>query len=155
MIGISGTRTAALVAAGALLFVAMPAHAQLVDTPQNLAKTWADAYATKTGEPMTRVYARDALLWGSQSKDPTIGIDAIKQHYDRTGQIVAERSATISKMQTNQRKRVTMVVGTMELKAKLKDGAVRNNQARFSMTIIRESRRQWAIVSHHISLMPQ
>lgn len=155
MIGISGSRTAALAAAGALLMMAMPAHAQLVDTPQNLLKAWAEAYGTKTGEPMTKVYTRDALLWGSLSKEPVIGIDAIKQHYDRTGQNVAERSATISKLQANPRKRVTIVLGTMELKAKLKDGAVRNNQARFSMTIIRESRRQWAIVSHHVSLMPQ
>ena len=155
MIGMSGTRTAAFAAAGALLMMAMPAQAQLVDTPQNLVKAWAEAYATKSGEPMTKVYTRDALLWGSQSKESVIGIDAIKQHYDRTGQNVAERSATVGKIHTNPRKRVTMVVGTMELKAKLKDGAVRNNQAHFSMTIIRESRRQWAILSHHVSFMPQ
>jgi len=155
MIGISGTRTAAFAAAGALLLMAMPAQAQLVDTPQNLLKAWADAYATKAGEPMTRVYTRDAMLWGSLAKEPAVGIDAIKQHYDRTGQNVAERSATVGKIQLNPRKRVTMVVGTMELKAKTKDGAVRNNQARFSMTIIRESRRQWAVLSHHVSLMPQ
>jgi uncharacterized protein (TIGR02246 family) len=133
----------------------MPAQAQLVDTPQNLLKTWADAYAARTGEPMTRVYARDAHLIGSQTNDPAIGIDNIKQHYERTGQTVAERSATITKVQVSPRKRVTLVTGSLDLKAKLKDGATRNNRARFSMTIIRESRRQWAIVSHHISLMPQ
>ena len=80
--------------------------------------------------------------------------DTIKQHYDRGGQTVSERSATITKMQTNPRKRVTLITGTMELKAKLKDGSARNNQARFTMSIIRESRRQWAILSHHISAMP-
>ena len=151
----SGLRTAALALAGAMLITTLPARAQLVDTPQNLLKTWSEAYASRHGEPMTRVYARDAQLWGSLSKEPSVGIDAIKQHYDRTGQNVSERSAIVTKMQTNPRKRVTMVFGTMEMKAKAKDGAVRNNQARFSMTIIRESRRQWAIVSHHVSLMPQ
>lgn len=151
----SGTRTAAFALFGALMMTAAPARAQLVDTPQNLVKAWADAYATRNGEPMTRVYTRDALLLGSLSKEASIGMDAIKAHYERTGQNVTERSATITKIQTNPRKRVTILVGTMELKAKSKDGAVRNNQARFSMTIIRESRRQWAILSHHVSLMPQ
>lgn len=155
MIGISGTFTAAFAAAGALLLVAIPAQAQLVDTPQNLLKAWAEAYASKNGEPMARVYTRDAQLWGSQSKEPSVGLEAIKQFYERSGQNVAERSAAISKMQTNPRKRISMVVGTMDFKERLKDGALQNRRARFSMTIIRESRRQWAIASHHISMMPQ
>lgn len=144
----------ALVSAFALLVSAMHAQAQLVDTPQNLLKAWTEAYAKRTGEPMTRLYARDAMLWGSLSKEPSVGIDAIKQHYDRTGQTVTERSATIAKMQLAPRKRVTFVVGTMELKAKLKDGTARTNEARFSISIIRESRRQYSIISHHVSLMP-
>lgn len=131
-----------------------PAEAQLVDTPQNLLKAWTDAYASRQGEPMTRVYARDAQFWGIQSKEPSIGIDSIKQHFDRTAQGVTERSATITKMQLHPRKRLTTVTGTMEVKSKLRDGTVRNNQTRFSMSIIRESRRQWAILNHHVSLMP-
>ena len=111
--------------------------------------------SSRNGESMTRVYAPDAHLWGSQSKEPAIGIASIKAHYDRTGQNVTERSASVTKLQMNPRKRVTLVTGTMELKSKLKDGTARNNQARFSMSIIRESRRQWAILSHHVSLLPQ
>ena len=130
------------------------ASAQVVDTPQNLMKAWADAYATRQGEPMTRVYAPDAQLWGSQSKELSVGIASIKQHYDRTGQLVTERTATLSKMQFHTRKRVTTVTGLVQLKAKLKDGTMRENPARFSMTIIRESRRQWAILNHHVSFMP-
>ena len=151
----AGIRIAAFALIGALMAFCLPAQAQLVDTPQNLLKAWTEAYATRTGEPMTKVYTRDAVLWGSLSTEPAVGADAIKQHYDRTGSLVTERSATVTRMQVSNRKRVTLVAGTMELKSKLKDGAVRNNQARFSMTIIRESRRQWAILSHHVSLMPQ
>lgn len=154
MFGMKGYMTAVLAMALALLVHVAPARAQLVDTPQNLVKAWSEAYATRTGEPMTRVYARDAHLVGSQTRDPAIGIDSIKAHYDRTGQTVTERSATVGKMQVNTRKRVTLLTGTMELKAKLKDGTARTNQARFTMSIIRESRRQWAILSHHVSLMP-
>lgn len=150
----SGLRAGGLAFALGLAVHTGSAWAQLVDTPQNLLKAWAESYASRTGEPMTRVYARDAHLWGPLAKEPAIGIDSIKQHYDRGGQTVSERSATITKMQTNPRKRVTLITGTMELKAKLKDGSARNNQARFTMSIIRESRRQWAILSHHISLMP-
>ena len=130
------------------------ADAQLVDNPQNLLKAWTDAYATRSGEPMARVYARDAHLWSLNGKEPVIGIDAIKQFYDRTGQNVTERSASIQKWQILPRKRVTMVTGTMELKSRLKDGTLRNNPARFTMSIIRESRRQWAILSHHMSMVP-
>ena len=155
MFGRSGLRVGFLAVLMALFALAQPAAAQLVDTPQNLIKAWAEAYATRTGEPMTRVYARDAHYWGSQAKDVAIGIDAIKQHYDRTGQNVTERSATMAKVQITTRRRVTLVSGTMDLTAKLKDGTSRTNPARFTMNIIRESRRQWAILSHHVSLMPQ
>ena len=41
-----------------------------------------------------------------------------------------------------------------EIKSKLKDGSARNRHTRFSMSIIREARRQWAILSHHVSLVP-
>lgn len=154
MFRMTNYRAIALLLAAIVLVAVSPAQAQLVDTPQNLVKAWSEAYATRTGEPMTRVYSRDAHLVGSQSRDPAIGIDSIKAHYDRTGQTVSERSATITKLQINNRKRVTLVTGTMDLKAKLKDGSARNNQARFTMSIVRESRRQWAILSHHVSLMP-
>ena len=154
MIGLSDLRTGLMALLAALLVATLPAEAQLVDTPQNLLKAWSEAYATRTGEPMTRVYAQDAHFLGTQTREPVVGIANIKAHYDRTGQNVAERSATITKMQVNPRKRVTLVTGTMELKSKLKDGTARNNQARFSMSIIRESRRQWAILSHHVSFVP-
>ena len=139
-----------------LAFVIWPAgaQAQLVDTPANLVKAWADAYATRLGEPMGRVYASDAQLWGSQSKEASSGIANIKQHYERTGQNVAERSAQVTKVQFHSRKRVTTVTGFVDLKAKLKDGTLRSNPARFSMTIVRESRRQWAIFGHHVSFVP-
>jgi ketosteroid isomerase-like protein len=133
---------------------ALSASAQLVDTPQNLLKAWTEAYATRRGEPMTRVYTSDAHLWGSQAREPAIGIAGIRAHYDRTGQNVSERSATITKVQIVPRKRVTLVTGTMELRAKQKDGTARTSQTRFSMSIVREARRQWAILSHHVSLMP-
>ncbi len=85
----------------------------------------------------------------------TFGAASIKAHFDRTAQGVVERSATITRTHINPRKRLTIVTGTVELKAKLKDGATRNQTARFQMGIIRESRRQWAILSHVVSLMPQ
>jgi len=132
-----------------------PAHAQLVDTPQNLLKAWMDAYASRSGDAMTKVYAPDAHYWGLQSKEPAIGQAAIRAHFDRTAQGVVERSATITRTQINPRKRLTIVTGTIELRAKLKDGATRNQTARFQMGIIRESRRQWAILSHVVSPMPQ
>lgn len=147
-------RSIALLALLSLVTFSSGASAQLVDTPANLLKTWLEAYATRQGEPMARVYTSDAQLWGSQSKEPSIGIASIKQHYERTGQNVTERSVSLTKVQYQSRKRVTSVTGTLELRAKLKDGTARTNPARFSMTIIRESRRQWAILNHHLSLLP-
>ncbi len=144
----------ALVACLTLCGASGVARAQLVDTPQNLLKAWSDAYSKRAGEPMTKLYARDAVHWGTQGKEPSIGVEAIRQHYDRTGQDVTERSATVTKIHMASRKRVTQVIGTLETKSKLKDGTVRNNTARFTMSIIRESRRQWSIISHHVSLMP-
>lgn len=145
---------ATVMLAAVMLAKASPVSAQLVDTPQNLLKAWTEAYAARAGDPMSRVYTHDAHLWSTQAREPVVGITGIKAHYDRTGKNVTERAATITKVQITPRKRVTMVIGTMELKAKLKDGTARSNQARFSMSIIRESRRQWAILSHHVSLVP-
>jgi len=154
MFAISKWRGALTAAVAAVLTTAQPVEAQLVDNPQNLLKSWSDAYASRKGEPMARVYSHDAQLWTSQTPEPVVGIAGIKAHYDRTGENVAERSATVTRVQVNRRKRLTMVTGTMVLRSKTKDGAARSRQARFSMSIIRESRRQWAILSHHVSLLP-
>lgn len=134
---------------------AVPARAQLVDNPNNLIKAWQEAYASRRGDAMRRVYARDAQLVGVQTKDAMVGIEAIRQHYDRTGQALAERSVSLSKLQFSPRKRITVVTGLMEMRSRGKDGAVRNTPGRFTMTIIRESRRQWSILSHHMSAASQ
>ena len=154
MLTMSGFRSAVLAVVAGFIIQASAAQAQLVDNPQNLLRTWAEAYASRHGDAMARVYSRDAQVWGLSAKEPAIGIDSIKQLYERTGKNVTERSASITRMQTLPRKRVTMLSGTLELKSKLKDGTARNTHARFTMTIVRESRRQWAILSHHISAIP-
>lgn len=155
MIGILGVRAGVVAVIAAAVLQSGPASAQLVDTPNNLIKAWQDAFASRNGEPMTRVYARDAQLVGLRAKEPSIGIDSIKQHYERTGQAVSERSATVAKVQFLPRKRITVVTGVMDVRSRLKDGSASNSQTRFTMTIIRESRRQWSILSHHISVLPQ
>jgi uncharacterized protein (TIGR02246 family) len=127
------------------------ARAQLVDTPQNLIKAWVEAYGARTPDAMSRVYARDAHLLGLYSKEPTVGIDGIKRYYDRLWQSMTERSVAVTKSQILSRKRITLVSGTMEFRSKAKDGTARKTPARFTMAIVRESRRQWRIVSHHFS----
>lgn len=151
---VSELRAGLLAVIACLALQAGAAKADLVDNPQNLLKTWADAYASRTGEPMTKVYTKDAQVWGLTAKEPAIGIESIKQFYERGGQNVLERTATMTKIQMLPRKRVTMISGVIQLKAKLKDGTARDIPARFTMTIIRESRRQWAILSHHVSAIP-
>ncbi len=130
----------------------MPARAQLVDNPRNLIKAWQDAYGSRRGDAMRRVYARDAQLVAARVKDPVIGIEAIRQHYERTGQGLVERSVGVSKLQFVPRKRITVVTGAIEMRSRAKDAAARTTQGRFTMTIIRESRRQWSIISHHMSV---
>jgi ketosteroid isomerase-like protein len=139
-----------VLAAGTAL-QAVSAQAQLVDTPQNLLKAWVEAYSSRSADAMTRLYAKEAHLWGLNSKELTVGSDNIKRHYDRLWQNFAERAVTITKSQTATRRRVTIVSGTMEIRAKTKDGAATKVPARFTMSVIRESRRQWSIISHHVS----
>lgn len=142
-------RAIALVAV--VSFQVAGAQAQLVDTPQNLLKAWTEAYASRSSDAIGRVYAKEAHMWGLNSKELAVGIDSIKKHYARIWDNVAERSVTISKSQVLTRRRVTIVSGTMEIKSKSKDGVARSTPARFTMSIIRESRRQWVILSHHMS----
>ncbi len=150
-----GMRAALLAVATFVGLQAVPARAQLVDNPRNLIKAWQEAYASRRGDAMRRVYARDAQLVGVRVKDPMIGIDAIRQHYERTAQGLADRSVSVSKLQFAPRKRITVVTGFVEMKSRTKDGTVGSSPARFTMTIIRESRRQWSIISHHMSAFPQ
>lgn len=130
---------------------AVAARAQLVDTPQNLFKAWSEAYTSRSADAMTRLYAKEAHLWGLDSKELAAGSDSIKRHYERVFQSFAERGVTITKSQFATRRRVTIISGTMEIKFKGKDGVAGKTPARFMMTVIRESRRQWSIVGHHVS----
>jgi ketosteroid isomerase-like protein len=155
MIWVSGMRAALLAFAIFVGLQAVPAHAQIVDNPNNLIKAWQEAYASRRADAMRRVYSRDAQLVGAFAKEPLVGIDAIRQHYERTAQPLAERSVVLSKLQFSPRKRITVVTGLMEMRSRGKDGAVRNTPGRFTMTIIRESRRQWSILSHHMSAAAQ
>jgi ketosteroid isomerase-like protein len=127
------------------------AQAQLVDTPQNLLKAWTEAHTSRSADAMAKLYAKEAHLWGLNAKELATGSDNIKRYYERIWQNFTERAVTITKSQTASRRRVTIISGTMEFRSKSKDGVATKTPARFTMSVIRESRRQWSIVSHHVS----
>jgi hypothetical protein len=74
------------VALAALLAFAplLAARAAEVPTdPAALLRAWAEAYATNEGPRAAALYTEDARLWGSVSRQQTVGREAIADYFGR------------------------------------------------------------------------
>ena len=124
------------------------------ETPQTILKAWADAYATRSGDALAVVYAKDAHLWGTVSKEPTIGIEQIKEYFEKGGQSVNVRSVTFGKTNTVLRTDSAFISGQYQFSATMKDGSPRETAARFSLALVKDGD-TWRIVDHHSSALPK
>src|SRR4029453_8161546 len=70
------------------------------ETPETILKAWAAAYAARSGDALAALYAKDAPLWGTGSKEPSIGIEKIKEYFEKGGASVNARSVTFGKTNT-------------------------------------------------------
>src|SRR5262245_60076509 len=107
-----------------------PPTSYAIDDPQVILKAWAEAYATRSGDSIAVLYTQDAQLWGTVSTEPTIGIERIKEYYEKGGQSVKARSVTFGKTNMILRTDSAFISGQYQFSAIMKDGSPRENAAR-------------------------
>jgi uncharacterized protein (TIGR02246 family) len=137
------------------IFVVMQQPASFAaETPQTILKAWTDAYATRSGDALAVLYTKDAHLWGTLSKEPSIGVEKIKEYFEKGGQSVNVRSVTFGKTNTVLRTDAAFISGQYQFSATMKDGSPREIPARFSLALVKDGD-TWRIADHHSSALPK
>jgi uncharacterized protein (TIGR02246 family) len=113
---------------------------------------WAEALGRNDPDEVVRLYAADAVFWGTIS--PTVRTDR-----------AALRDYSVTAFETLPRLKVTFgeqfirVYGGTAINtgsytfSYVRDGQTRTLPARYSLTFVKQDR-QWMIVDHHSSAMP-
>lgn len=112
---------------------------------------WKAAYDANDNVAVAKLYAPDAILHGTRSRDLTIGREAITKYFTvvvGTGNKVEfrERELKVLNEQT------TLVVGFNDF-MRNKDGQLTPEPARFTMVLVKQGN-DWFIAHHHSSLRP-
>lgn len=144
-----------LIASFAMLAMAGNAHAAAPD-PAALMREWAIAYATNDGARAADQYTEDARLWGSVSREQTVGRAAITAYFAR----VRPGASTIDVRFGDFALRelapgVAAASGHYTFLRRLPDGSEAQEPSRFSMVMLRGGDGMWRIADHHSSRLPR
>lgn len=112
---------------------------------------WKAAYDANDNVAVAKLYATDALLHGTRSRDVTVGRDAITKYFTvvvGTGNKVEFRERDLKVLND----KTILVVGFNDF-MRNKDGALTPEPARFTMVLVKQGD-EWLIAHHHSSLRP-
>ncbi len=140
-----------------LLFVALIALAptQAFSGPTEEADAvfaqWKAAYDANDNVAVAKLYATDAILHGTRSRDLTVGREAITKYFTvvvNTGNKVefVEKNLVVINPTT------MLAVGFNDF-MRNKEGALTPEPARFTMVLVKQGN-DWLIAHHHSSLRP-
>ena len=116
---------------------------------------WAEAYGTNQGPPAAAMYTSDATLWGSVSRERTIGTAAIAEYFGRTRPGVASNTVTLGDYSLREiAPGVAVASGVYTFHRRMADGSASSDPSRFSMTFVRGADGLWRIADHHSSRLP-
>jgi uncharacterized protein (TIGR02246 family) len=136
-----------------LSLLALPAHA--ADTPAGALIAWQEAYATNDGAKAAATYTENATLWGSTSREITVGRAAITDYFGRRRPGAVAISVTFGAHELRQvTPDVAVAIGHYTFVRTRADGSTQPEPSRFSMTLVRETSVGWKIASHHSSRLP-
>lgn len=141
-----------VVLVAAALLSAVPANAQ---DAAALLRSWAAAYATNDGPQAAALYTEDARLWGSVSREQTVGRAAISAYFAR----VRPGASAIDVRFGDHALReiapgVAIASGHYTFLRRLTDGTEGQEPSRFSMAMVRGPDGVWRIADHHSSRLP-
>lgn len=135
-----------------LLLLAAPACAQDANA---LLRAWAEAYATNEGPRMSALYTEDARLWGSVSRQQTVGRAAISGYFARVrpGAIAIDvRFGEFALRELTPQ--VAVASGHYTFPRRQADGGESGEPSRFNMVMLRGADGAWRIADHHSSRLP-
>lgn len=146
-----------MLAFGRILFVALftlvpgEAFSGPAEEADALFAQWKVAYDSNDNVAVAKLYATDATLHGTRSRDLTVGREAITKYFTvvvNTGnkvEFVEKKLIVISPT-------TMMAVGFNDF-MRNKEGALTPEPARFTMVLVKEGN-DWLIAHHHSSLRP-
>ncbi|UPY35284.1 SgcJ/EcaC family oxidoreductase [Sediminicoccus sp. KRV36] len=124
--------------------------------PASLLQAWAAAYATNDGAQAAARYTADARLWGSVSREQTVGSAAIAAYFARvrpgaTGIDVRFGEFALRMLAPG----IAVASGHYTFLRRLPDGSEGQEPSRFSMVMVRGTDGLWRIADHHSSRLPR
>jgi uncharacterized protein (TIGR02246 family) len=140
-------------AALAALFVLAPIQAISgpADDADAFFARWKAAYDANDNVAVARLYASDAILHGTRSRDLTVGREAIAKYFTvvtNTGNKVEFRDRKLVAVNPT----TLLVVGFNDF-MRNKEGKLTPEPARFTMVLVQQDK-DWFIAHHHSSLRP-
>ena len=136
-----------------VLLALAPAHAfaDAAKETDGLFTRWKATYDANDNVAVAKLYAADAILHGTRSRDLTIGREAITKYFTvvvGTGNKVEFREREIKVLN----EQTTLVAGFNDF-MRNKDGQLTPEPARFTMVLVKQGN-DWLIAQHHSSLRP-
>ncbi|MEI6162599.1 MAG: SgcJ/EcaC family oxidoreductase [Roseococcus sp.] len=124
--------------------------------PATLMQAWAAAYATNDGARAAAQYTADARLWGSVSREQTVGSAAITAYFARvrpgaTGIDVRFGEFALRDLAPG----VAVASGHYTFLRRLPEGSEGEEPSRFSLVMVRGADGLWRIADHHSSRLPR
>jgi uncharacterized protein (TIGR02246 family) len=130
--------------------------AEVPTDPAALLRAWTDAYATNEGPRAAALYMEDARLWGSVSRQQTVGRAAIADYF---GRVRPGATAIAVRFREHAAREVgngfAVASGHYTFARRRPDGSEQLEPSRFSMAMVRAGDRTWRIVDHHSSRLPR
>jgi len=112
---------------------------------------WKAAYDANDNVSVAKLYAADAILHGTRSRDLTVGREAIAKYFTvvvNTGNKVEFRDRKLVVVNPT-----TMLVAGFNDFMRNKEGKLTPEPARFTMVLVKQDD-DWLIAHHHSSLRP-
>jgi uncharacterized protein (TIGR02246 family) len=128
---------------------------QVTDRPAALLSAWAAAYAAQEGQRSASLYTPEARLWGSVSREQTVGQADIATYFGRIRPGAAAIEVRFGAHAVREvAPGVAVASGHYTFLRELWDGSIVEEPSRFSMTLVRGVEGGWRIVDHHSSRLP-
>ena len=111
--------------------------------------------ATQEGQRAADLYTPEARLWGSVSREQTVGQTAIVEYFGRTrpGSVaIGVRFGAHALREVGPS--VAVASGHYTFLRQRQDGSVDQEPSRFSMTLVQSENGAWRIADHHSSRLP-
>lgn len=123
--------------------------------PAALLRAWAEAYATNEGPRAAALYTEQARLWGSTSREQSLGRDEIARYFGRVrpgATAIAVRFGEYGVQEAPGG--FAAVSGHYTFVRVQPDRSEQLEPSRFSMAMLRGPDGVWRILDHHSSRLP-